>query len=169
MLPFADPIMSLRKAKRVQLFEPDGTETHAQDPRWAFMAKANVTDKEPAHEDAEDPQQAEKPTLPWRALEAIQSAKVRHLKTCNCHVLAAKACYRLFCVRRLRLQGEVDVILDLVELVRQQQALAATNVQKPRTTVADLAAEHALRAQSKIQQLRVGIQQGHGRSPGTCR
>jgi hypothetical protein len=36
-----------------------------------------------------------------------------------------------------------------------QEVLATTNVQKPRTTVGDLAAEHALRAQSKIQQLEV--------------
>lgn len=32
---------------------------------------------------------------------------------------------------------------------------ATTNVQKPRMTIGDLAAEHALRAQSKVHQLRV--------------
>lgn len=58
-------------------------------------------------------------------------------------------------VSMLPVKGEVDVILDLVELVRQQEVVAATNVQKPRTTIGDLAAEHALRVQSKIQQLQV--------------
>lgn len=33
--------------------------------------------------------------------------------------------------------------------------MATTNIQKPRMTVGDLAAEHALRAQSKKQQLQV--------------
>lgn len=36
-----------------------------------------------------------------------------------------------------------------------QEVVATTNVQKARMTVGDLAAEHALRAQSKIQQLQV--------------
>lgn len=131
MLPFADPFaMSLKRAERVQAFEPDGTETCAPDARWAFMARANVTDKEPDEEDTEEVAQEEKPTLPWRALEAIQTAK-----------------------------GEVDVILDLVALVRQQEVVATTNVQKPRMTIGDLAAEHALRAQSKVQQLRGASQQ----------
>ncbi len=71
---FSDPIMSLKKAQRVQAFQQDGTETHAQDARWAFMARAKVTDKETPL-DAEEKEQAEQLTLPWRALEAIQSAK----------------------------------------------------------------------------------------------
>lgn len=75
MLSLADPaVMSLKRAQRVQAFEPDGGETAAADSRWEFMSKANVRDKEPTAEETE--QQAEKPTLPWRALEAIQSAKV---------------------------------------------------------------------------------------------
>ena len=36
-----------------------------------------------------------------------------------------------------------------------QEVVTTTNVQKARTTVGDLAAEHALRAQSKMQQLKV--------------
>jgi hypothetical protein len=40
-------------------------------------------------------------------------------------------------------------------LLMAQEVVATTNVQKPRTTVGDLAVEHALRAQSKIQQLKV--------------
>jgi len=59
----------------------------------------------------------------------------------------------------------VDVILDLVELVRQQEVVAATNVQKPRTTIADLAKEHALRVQSKIQQLQVHLPASAARAP----
>ena len=75
MLSLADPaVMSLKRAQRVQAFEPDGGETAAADSRWEFMSKANVTDKEFTAEETE--QQAEKPTLPWRASEAIQSAKV---------------------------------------------------------------------------------------------
>jgi hypothetical protein len=75
MLSLADPaVMSLKRAQRVQAFEPDGGETAAADSRWEFMSKANVTHKEPTADETE--QQAEKPTLPWRALEAIQSAKV---------------------------------------------------------------------------------------------
>lgn len=75
MLSLADPAaMSLIRAQRVQAFEPDGGETAAADTRWAFMSKANVRDKQVSAEETE--QQAEKPTLPWRALEAIQTAKV---------------------------------------------------------------------------------------------
>jgi hypothetical protein len=77
MLSLADPaLMSLKRAQRVQAFEPDGRETAAPDTRWAFMAKANVTDKQPTAEEAEEQGPADKPILPWRALEAIQTAKV---------------------------------------------------------------------------------------------
>lgn len=77
MLSFADPAAMLKRAERVQAFEPDGKETVQPDSRWAFMAKANVTDKETEADDEEQTEQPEKPTLPWRAMEAIQSAKVR--------------------------------------------------------------------------------------------
>ena len=77
MLSLADPaVMSLIRAQRVQAFEPDGRETAAPDTRWAFMAKANVTDREATAEEAGQEGQADKPILPWRALEAIQTAKV---------------------------------------------------------------------------------------------
>lgn len=82
MLSFADPTTMLKKAHRVQAFAADGSETHAQDTRWAFVAKANVTDKEPT-QDADEPEEPEKPTLPWRALEAIQSAKVRGIEVAH--------------------------------------------------------------------------------------
>lgn len=81
MLPFADPVaMSLKRAERVQAFEPDGTEKCAPDARWAFMALANVTDKESDDEATNEAEQEEKPTLPWRALEAIQTAKACMLR-----------------------------------------------------------------------------------------
>jgi len=74
-MSFADPVTMLKKAHRVQAFAADGSETQAPDSRWAFMAVANVTDKGPS-QDADEHEEPEKPTLPWRALEAIQSAKV---------------------------------------------------------------------------------------------
>jgi hypothetical protein len=54
-----------------------------------------------------------------------------------------------------KLQGEVDVILDLVRLVRQGTFIDAAAVQPPRTTAAALVEERALQAQSRMQQMKV--------------
>lgn len=112
MLSFADPaVMSLERAQRVQAFEPDGAEKLAPDPRWAFIAKANVTDKEPEADAEEQREQADKPTLPWRALEAIQSAKVRpcgiasnHGTVCRCGLSRHSESLRL--VQTLKCRGK---------------------------------------------------------------
>ena len=123
MLSLADPAaMSLIRAQRVQAFEPDGGETAAADTRWAFMSKANVRDKKVSAEETE--QRAEKPTLPWHALEAIQSAKVAgapaKLMICACLSREGRTIQiSIDLTQPRRTQGEVDVILDLVSLVRQ--------------------------------------------------
>jgi hypothetical protein len=187
MLSLADPaVMSLKRAQRVQAFEPDGGETAAADSRWEFMSKANVTDKEPTAEETE--QQAEKPTLPWRALDAIQSAKVTGAPVKPMMLLYGEgkafpsaSLSRIDVKRRARWMSSwtlcplcgsrcdssgaatwcaVPSWYDLRLCTRSshatlQEVVTTTNVQKARTTVGDLAAEHALRAQSKMQQLKV--------------
>lgn len=53
------------------------------------------------------------------------------------------------------MQGEIDVILDLVDAIRKGEALATVQIQAPHPTVAALAEERALRVQGRTHQLQV--------------